>query len=72
VSAVRELPLVQLRPVRSREWLHAARRARQLSWLSLFWMGAEGIVGVVTGVRAGSIALTAFGVQSFIEGSPVS
>lgn len=68
MSAVRELPLVQLQPVRSREWLQAARHARQLSWLSLAWMSTEGIVGVVTGVMAGSIALTAFGIQSFIEG----
>ena len=65
---MRELPLVQLQPVRSPEWLRAARRARQLSWFSLFWMGAEGTLGVVTGVLAGSIALTAFGIQSFIEG----
>ncbi len=31
-------------------------------------MGTEGTLGVVTGVLAGSIALTAFGIQSFIEG----
>ena len=68
MSAVGELPLVQLQPVRSAEWLRAARRARQLSWFSLFWMGTEGTLGVVTGVLAGSIALTAFGIQSFIEG----
>jgi len=68
MSAVRELPLVQVQPVRSSEWLHAAKRARQLSWLSLVWMGAEGTVGIVAGVLAGSIALTAFGLQSFIEG----
>ena len=68
MSAVRELPLVTLQPVRSPEWLQAARRARQLSWLSLAWMSTEGILGVATGVMAGSIALTAFGIQSFIEG----
>jgi divalent metal cation (Fe/Co/Zn/Cd) transporter len=68
VSVVRELPLVQLQPVRSPEWHQAAKRARQLSWLSLAWMSTEGVVGVVTGVMAGSIALTAFGIQSFIEG----
>ena len=68
MSAISELPLVQVRPVRSPEWLSAAKRARQLSWLSLVWMGAEGTLGVVTGVLAGSIALTAFGIQSFIEG----
>ena len=68
MSTVRELPLGQGQPTRSSEWLRAARRARQLSWFSLFWMGTEGTLGVVTGVLAGSIALTAFGIQSFIEG----
>lgn len=68
MSAVRELPLVHVHPVRSPEWLRAAKRARQLSWFSLLWMGTEGTVGVVTGILAGSIALTAFGIQSFIEG----
>jgi len=68
MSAVSELPLVQMRPVRSPEWLRAAKRARHLSWFSLVWMGTEGTLGVVTGVVAGSIALTAFGIQSFIEG----
>lgn len=68
MSAVRELQLVQAQPVRSPEWLRAAKQARHLSWFSLLWMGAEGTVGVVTGVLAGSIALTAFGIQSFIEG----
>ena len=68
MSAVGKLPLHQVQPAHSAEWLRAARRARHLSWLSLLWMGAEGAVGVVTGVLAGSIALTAFGIQSFIEG----
>lgn len=49
-------------------WLRAARRARQLSWLSLAWMAAEGAIGVVAGVLAGSIALVAFGLDSAIEG----
>ncbi len=68
MSVVRELPLVQLEQARSPEWLQAAKRARRLSWLSLAWMSTEGILGVATGVMAGSIALTAFGIQSFIEG----
>lgn len=55
-------------PARSEEWLRAARRARMLSWLSLGWMGAEGIVGIATGLIAGSIALTGFGINSFVEG----
>lgn len=53
---------------RSGEWLRAARRARLLSWLSLAWMGTEGIVGIAAGVLAGSIALTGFGINAFVEG----
>ena len=49
-------------------WLRAARRARLLSWLSLGWMATEGVVGVVAGLIAGSIALTGFGINSFVEG----
>ncbi len=55
-------------PQRSTAWLRAARRARLLSWLSLAWMGTEGVVGIATGVIAGSIALTGFGINAFIEG----
>lgn len=55
-------------PVRSAEWLRAARQARLLSWLSLAWMGTEGVVGIATGVVAGSIALTGFGINAFVEG----
>jgi divalent metal cation (Fe/Co/Zn/Cd) transporter len=52
----------------SAEWLGAARRAKQLSWLSLLWMGAEGAVAITAGVLAGSIALIGFGIDSAIEG----
>jgi divalent metal cation (Fe/Co/Zn/Cd) transporter len=53
---------------RSPEWLQAARRARFLSWLSLAWMGAEGVLAITAGVLAGSIALIGFGIDSAIEG----
>jgi divalent metal cation (Fe/Co/Zn/Cd) transporter len=52
----------------SEEWLKAARRARLLSWISLAWMGSEGIIAITAGVLAGSIALVSFGLQSAIEG----
>jgi divalent metal cation (Fe/Co/Zn/Cd) transporter len=55
-------------PARSPEWHVAARRARQLSWISLAWMGAEGAIAVTAGVLAGSIALVSFGLDSAIEG----
>ena len=53
---------------RSAEWLRAARLTRRLSWLSLVWLGIEGVVAIVAGVMAGSIALIAFGLDSAIEG----
>lgn len=53
---------------RSAEWLQAARRARQLSWLSLAWMSAEGAIAITAGILAGSIALVGFGIDSAIEG----
>src|SRR3954468_1950138 len=52
----------------SAAYLAAARRVRQLSWLSLVWMGAEGTIAIVAGVLAGSIALIGFGIDSAIEG----
>ncbi len=45
-----------------------ARRARQLSWLSLGWMTIEGAVAILAGAAAGSIALVGFGLDSAIEG----
>jgi divalent metal cation (Fe/Co/Zn/Cd) transporter len=45
-----------------------ARRVRLLSWLSLGAMSVEGIVALVAGIMAGSIALVGFGLDSAIEG----
>jgi divalent metal cation (Fe/Co/Zn/Cd) transporter len=50
------------------EHARAVRRVKQLSWLSLIWMGAEGAVAILAGVLAGSIALIGFGIDSAIEG----
>ena len=62
----------QPRPAQPRgpdpDLLRAARRVRQLSWLSLVWMGAEGTIAIVAGILAGSIALIGFGIDSAIEG----
>jgi divalent metal cation (Fe/Co/Zn/Cd) transporter len=52
----------------SAEFVRAAKRVKQLSWLSLVWMGAEGAIAIVAGVMAGSIALIGFGIDSAIEG----
>lgn len=45
-----------------------ARRARLLSWFSLAWVTAEGVIGLGAGVAAGSIALVGWGLGSVIEG----
>ena len=76
VSAPVELPLVASavgvrRPVATitPERYHAlARRVKLLSWLSLGAMSVEGVVAIVAGVLAGSIALIGFGLDSAIEG----
>lgn len=52
----------------SEEWLRQARRAKLLSWASLGYMALEGIVAIVAGIVAGSIALIGFGLDSAIEG----
>ena len=44
------------------------RRVKLISWLSLAWMGAEAVIGVLAGVAAGSIALMGWGIDSTIEG----
>lgn len=44
------------------------RRVKVISWLSLVWMGAEAVIGVLAGVAAGSIALIGWGIDSTIEG----
>ena len=48
--------------------LRLARRAKFLAALTLIWLAIEGVVGVIAGVLAGSIALIAFGLDSAIEG----
>ena len=52
----------------STEYLRLARRARLLSWVSLAYMAVEGIVAIIAGVVASSIALIGFGIDSAIEG----
>ena len=50
------------------ERMALARRARRLSWISLAWVTAEGVVGLAAGIAAGSIALVGWGLGSAIEG----
>jgi divalent metal cation (Fe/Co/Zn/Cd) transporter len=58
-------PVATITPERYRD---LARRARLLSWLSLGAMSVEGIVAIVAGILAGSIALVGFGLDSAVEG----
>lgn len=48
---------------------HAAalQRGLQIEWLSVIWMAVEASVGIVSGIVAHSLALTAFGADSMIE-----
>lgn len=45
----------------------AVRRGRQLEYFTVVWNVLEGLVAVVTGAMARSIALVGFGIDSFIE-----
>ena len=56
------------RPARGAQWHRAAQWARVLSWLSLVWMTGEGVLGLVAGAAAGSIALIGWALGSVIEG----
>lgn len=49
-------------------WHRSARWARTLSWFSLAWMTAEGVLGLIAGGAAGSIALVGWALGSVIEG----
>src|SRR3954447_23279285 len=73
MSASFELPVVERRPapgpaITPERYHRLARRVLMLSWLSLGAMSVEGIVALVAGVTAGSIALVGFGLDSAIEG----
>ena len=43
------------------------REAFRLEWLTIGWMTVEAIVGIVSGIAAGSLVLVAFGLDSVIE-----
>jgi divalent metal cation (Fe/Co/Zn/Cd) transporter len=45
----------------------AARRGRLLQYLTMAWNSAEGVVALVVGLVAGSVALVGFGFDSAIE-----
>lgn len=49
-------------------WQQAAGRARALSWFSLIWMSAEGLLGLIAGLGAQSVSLLGWALGSVIEG----
>jgi divalent metal cation (Fe/Co/Zn/Cd) transporter len=55
-------------PPRDALWLHHARQAVRLSWVSLLWMTIEGAVGLYAGTRAGSVSLIGWALSSVVEG----
>lgn len=68
-----QLPLVDVapaepRPARDAAWLRAARAARLLAWVSLAWMTAEGLVGLLAGLQANSISILTWAASSAVEG----
>jgi divalent metal cation (Fe/Co/Zn/Cd) transporter len=51
----------------SAERLHVAAHGQRLEYFTIGWNALEGIAAVTAGIIAGSISLTAFGIDSFIE-----
>lgn len=47
--------------------LLTTRRGKKLEYFTLAWNLAEGLVGVIAGLIAGSVVLTGFGIDSLIE-----
>ncbi len=43
------------------------RKAFRLEWLTIGWMTVEAVVAIAAGLAAGSLVLTAFGLDSLIE-----
>jgi hypothetical protein len=54
---------------RDERWLRATRYTRWLAWASLVWMAAEGVVGLIAGFAAGSIAFGGLGVGQLDQGT---
>lgn len=67
-SSVRGAPAAPAAPARDEGWLRAARWARMLAWISLLWMTAEGVVGLLAGLQANSISVITWAAGSAVEG----
>jgi divalent metal cation (Fe/Co/Zn/Cd) transporter len=61
-----QAPLVlPLKPSVDREPL--IREAFRLEWLTIAWMSVEAVIAIASGIAAGSLVLTAFGLDSLVE-----
>ena len=58
-------PLVQ--PPKSSDREALIREAFKLEWLTIGWMSVEAAIAIASGIAAGSLVLTAFGLDSLIE-----
>src|SRR5436305_7868042 len=63
----RDNATVSTAAIPNERWLRSARCARWLAWASLAWMTAEGVLGLIAGITAGSIALVGWALGSAIE-----
>lgn len=54
-------------PAMSRDTLKFGRRAKMLAGFSVTYNVVEGVIAILAGVAAGSIALVGFGLDSFVE-----
>lgn len=66
-----ELPVITRgaasQPAPDAGWLRAAGQAKLLAWISLAWMGVEGVAGVVAGAQANSLGVLTWAASSFVE-----
>jgi divalent metal cation (Fe/Co/Zn/Cd) transporter len=60
-------PALVLPPKASGEREALIREAFKLEWLTIGWMTVEAVVAIGSGLGAGSLVLTAFGLDSLIE-----
>jgi divalent metal cation (Fe/Co/Zn/Cd) transporter len=68
VNDAAPVPVTLGRPPSERgERQRRVRRARLLAWFTIAWNSVEGLVGIASGLVAGSIALVGFGVDSYVE-----
>ena len=54
-------------PPKSSEREALIREAFRLEWLTIGWMSVEAAIAIASGIAAGSLVLTAFGLDSLIE-----